>query len=169
MTLKNIFNIYLMVLTTLSCGSIEKETISYQIMHKPPFSISEASFQKWVGGVQGSGSGFDLKVTFEALPNNISLKEFYFKGMITEARLLNAPKKTYAGNFKNAERPDIIMDSDPIKEASNTPKKKFPFKLADNEAIVSYSANGKIFYTKIIDIFEKPILAYPQSNPNNKQ
>jgi hypothetical protein len=58
------------------------------------------------------------------------------------------------------------MDGNAINEAANIPPQKSPFQLAKNEAVISYSENGKVNYYKVSNIKEKEMLAYPQGNPN---
>jgi hypothetical protein len=146
----------------LSCGGAKKKTEALKITQNPPFSVSKAFFQKWGGGVQSSGSGINLQITFNALPKTITIKKIYFKGMVAEAIVLNLPQTTYTAHYRNQRRPDIIMDNDPIKEAVNTPTTRFPFMLEENEAVVSYVKEGDLYYAKVLNIAEKPMIAYPE-------
>ena len=67
------------------------------------------------------------------------------------------------GNFKAPEQfsESTIQDWILVLE-------KFPFKLENNEAVLSYEYNNKMHYYKIANIEEKEMIAYPSSNPNNK-
>ena len=60
------------------------------------------------------------------------------------------------------------MDSNSTKETANIPPTRFPFKLENNEAVLSYEYHNKMYYYKISNIEEKQLIAYPSRNPNNK-
>jgi len=159
MKLKSI--ILLLSVVTLSCGG--SKTSEVKFVKTPPFSISKIYSQKWVAGVQGGGSGTNLYVSVKNISEGIEIKEFYFGNKITEAKLTS--ENNYVGYFKNETNRDVIMDGNATNEAANIPPQKSPFQLAKNEAVISYSKKGKIYYYKISNIEEKEMLAYPQSNP----
>jgi hypothetical protein len=61
------------------------------------------------------------------------------------------------------------MDHDALKEAVNTPPVKIPFTLKEDDAVLSYIENNELKFFKISALPEKPLIAYPSSNRNNKQ
>jgi hypothetical protein len=72
------------------------------------------------------------------------------------------------GYFRKDNGRDVIMDIDPVKEAANTPQTPFPFKLNDDEAVLSFLDGNFVRYTKISNIREEEMLAYPSVKPNNE-
>ena len=109
----------------------------------------------------------NVNITFESLNEGVEIKNIYFRDQIAKA-LSHSSNKQFIGAFKNKLNDDVIMDSDTLKEANNTPPIKLPFQLAYNDVVISYMINGKLAYYKIEDIEEKPMLSYPQGNPNSK-
>jgi len=149
-----------------NCGSTQTKTIKYQLTEEPPFTIESVYSQDWVAGIQGGGSGVTLYITFSSVSEDILFNEIYFRENSIQATKIATNK--IVGYFKNTLNSDVIMDSDAIKEAANTPPKKIPFQLQKNEAIISFSEKGKLHYYKIVSIVEKEMQAYPKSNPNIK-
>ena len=139
----------------------------YKLAETPPFVISKIFSQKWVAGTQEGGSGTNVQITFESMNEGVEIKNLYFRDNITKINS-NGLKYHFAGAFKNKLNDDVIMDSDTVKEANNTPPIKFPFQLSYNDIVISYMNNGKLAYYKIENIEEKPMLSYPQGNPNSK-
>ena len=58
------------------------------------------------------------------------------------------------------------MDSNPEKEAQNTPPNPFPFNLKENEAVIRYKVNEDTKFFKVSEIAQRPTIAYPSANPN---
>lgn len=169
-------SLYIAILSLLGLGSCASQK---KMQTKPPFTIEAASFQKWTGGKEESGSGFEVNIPVSAFTKEyITFKEIYFRGKIGEASNETKVNKQYVtAKFTNSKfiKPDIIMHADPRKEVGNQPpmpqkneKIDFPFDLADDEAVVSYTENNaeKVKYTKISGIKEKQALIYP-SKPQN--
>lgn len=135
----------------------------------PPFTISEAYYQKWVAGVEEGGSGTNIHITFTEKDEDVVIQNIYFRNQVLEAKgNINQPNQFVAYYVNDTER-DVIMDSDPMKEAQNTPTKLFPFELKANEAVVEYWFDGKKNYFKVSNIFQKDLIPYPQANPNQHE
>lgn len=158
-----------LVLSVSNCGSSmsTKATNTPIVFEKnPPFIISEVYAQDWVAGVQGGGSGTNLFVTFKNVEEDVILKQLFFRNKIEEAQTKpNAPLRI-TGYFKGKNNERVIMDSDPVKEAQNTPPVPFPFELSDSEAVLSYTVSGTLQYYKISDIQNREPIAYPSANKN---
>ena len=152
----------LVLLSFSNCGS--SQTNSYKLTQNPPFTIDDVYYQDWVAGVQDGGSGTNVHITFKDFTEDVMIDSIYFRNKIEKAKNSPQARKQYIGYFKKKTNRDIVMDSDPKKEAQNIPPEPFPFKLADNEAVVSYIQNGITNYYKITNIRRKEMLAYPQSN-----
>ena len=148
-----------------NCGSSQTAK-ALSFVEAPPFSISEIFSQKWAAGVQEGGSGTNLHITFESISEDVSINEIYFRGKTISATQNPNLKLTYLAAFRNEMKPDVIMDRNPVNEAKNTPPEEFPFDLKDNEAVISFTHNGVMSYFKALNILEKPLIAYPSTNPN---
>lgn len=134
------------------CGSTKK------FQEEVPLEIGQVSYQNWVAGVEGGGSGVNLFIPIVSNSNNIILDSVYFKGKQAKLELKN--QSLFVGRFKNAanQKKDIVMSSDRIAEYKNPiPKipKKIPFELKDNECVISYLEKNKIKYFKIEGIVKK--------------
>lgn len=155
-----------------NCGSTKKNSESSTpglteetFQQNPPFTIEKATSQKWVAGTQDGGTGVKLEVFVSNVKEGVVFKDLYFRGKVTEAKTNPRTRVKYVGDFKN-EKKDFVMDSDPVKEAQNTPREGFPFKLKDNEAVISYEYKGKPAYYKITNIEALALLAMPAQRPN---
>jgi hypothetical protein len=170
-----LFRLLITLLTTisfLSCASTQekpKASNQYILTEKTPFMITEGHFQKWAAGAQGGGSGTHVFLTFAALQKNVSLKELYFKGEKTSLKIVGKNSNKYQASFRDQNRTITIMDHDALKEAVNTPPVKIPFTLKEDDAVLSYIENNELKFFKISALPEKPLIAYPSSNRNNKQ
>ncbi len=138
----------------------------YSLEQQPPFKIKSSYFQKWVAGVEQGGSGVNVYLTVMDISEELEIRNVYFKNKVAKA--VNTPNDPdrFVAYFKSKTNRDVIMDSDPKKEAQNTPMGDFPFDLKENEAVLSYFHKGEEKYFKISDIEEKPLIAYPSTNPN---
>ncbi|NND63679.1 MAG: hypothetical protein HKN48_10875, partial [Flavobacteriaceae bacterium] len=115
--------------------------------------------------VQAGGSGTNVYLTIENIGEGIEIQHVYFRNYIQKAKNTEQNPDQFIAYFKDAPKRDVIMDGEVIKEAQNTPPQGlFPFKLKDNEAVISYLQKDEMKYFKISEIEEKPIIAYPESN-----
>ena len=123
-------------------------------------NIQSASYQIWVAGVRGGGSGINFNVEFKSeLPSNIELKKVIFRGYEVpfdkqDNLHLQAMIKT-PGNQQKFEGDDSQIYTSP----------KNALTLADNEAILIFTKDGKEYQQKITNVIEKPSLEYPSAKP----
>ena len=123
-------------------------------------NIQSASYQTWVAGVRGGGSGINFNVEFKSeLPSNIELKKVIFRGYEVpfdkqDNLHLQAMIKT-PGNQQKFEGDDSQIYTSP----------KNALTLADNEAILIFTKDGKEYQQKITNVIEKPSLEYPSAKP----
>ena len=144
------------------------------------FKIEKPSCQQYAAGREEGGSGFVLRIpiTTVATPD-VSFKEVYFRGHTLNSELVKeATGMVLICEFKNLaayKKPDIIMHADPKQEIGNQPPmmitkkdREFPFKLAPDEAVISFNEAGskKASYYKISGIKDKEPLMYP-TRPKN--
>ena len=157
----------LMLFSFSNCGNAKMSDSQPPLVENPPFVLGEVFYQDWVAGTKEGGSGTRVHITVASFTENVQVSDIYFKDK--KAKAQNSPHypRQYVGNFMNATNRDVIMDSNPTLEAQNTPPAKSPFALNENDAVLSYVQNGTLKYYKISNMKQKPILAYPQSNPND--
>jgi len=136
-----------------------------------PLEIGEVYFQKWIAGVEGGGSGINLFIPTSK--STIKLDSVYFrdKGVKLESRAIDGV--LYIGRFKSEfnQRKDMIISSEPNAEFENPVpriKQKIPFKLKDDQCVISYKEGNKTRYFKIESIAEKRLVQYPSAPPNKQ-
>ena len=123
-------------------------------------NIQSVSYQTWVAGVRGGGSGINFYVELKSeLPSNVALKRLIFRGYeVTFDKQDNlhfqAMIKT-PGNQQKFESDDAQIYTSP----------KNALTLADNEAILIFLKNGKEYQQKITNVVEKPAIEYPSAKP----
>jgi hypothetical protein len=128
-----------------------KET-SYQVQTNTPFSIEKATYNDWVAGIKGGGSGTNVIVTIKDLDaNNVVIDSVYFRGRKVKVEVKSS---NYIGRFNSYlnQRQDKVLHSDSQKEFGNQGpiiEKEFPFDLEKDEAIISYKEKRKLKFYKI--------------------
>lgn len=134
-----------------------------KLQEKAPTTFGEVYCQSWVAGVKGGGAGTNIFI--ETKNPEIILDSVFFRGKVTKLVVKPANKKLVIGRFlsnSNTERPGLeVTDKVEVSEA-------IPFKLKENECVVSYTVNGETKYYRLKDIKEKPLEALPMSAPPNK-
>ncbi len=148
--MKNYVLILFLILVT-SCSSQDKIIKESTIL---------ASYQTWVAGVRGGGSGINFYVDLTSeLPTNIELKRVIFRGyeVLFEKQdnlHFQAMIKT-PGNQEKFEGDHSQIFTSP----------KNALILAENEAILIFLKEGKEYHQKITNIIQKPALEYPSAKP----
>ena len=160
-----IIGFFTLLIVFSNCGSIqEKNTIEFE--QNPPFKINEVYFQKWVAGIEEGGTGTNFHILFTEINEGVVIEKIFFKEIEATLQQSYIDSNVFSASLQQNTNRDIIMDSNSINEAKNTPPAPFQFNLKDNEAILQYKIKDKIKFYKILNVSEKPILAYPQSNKN---
>ncbi len=136
---------------------------STQFDLKPPFTITGATYNLWVGGQPGV-SGIRVIIGYES-KESIEFQKIYFakkEGTLTARK---KDGKTYlTGHIDTSKRreKDLVLDIDSKKEINNKlPEPKLPFELKENEAVISYLVAGKIKYYKVENIKQTKTDFYP--------
>jgi len=160
--ISNLFSISLILFGFSNCAG-GKDT-GYSFDQEPPFTLGEVYYQDWVAGVREGGSGTNVYINIESYAEDVVIMDVYFRNKKEKAKNSAQYFDQYVGYFKNKARPDIIMDSDPVKESKNTPPESFPFQLEDDEAVLSYLHKDEVKYFKISKMERKPTIAYPSTN-----
>ena len=127
---------------------------SSQFDAKPPFNVSSATYNNWVGGQEGV-SGIHLVFNLNS-KQTIKFQKVYFnkREAILEAKEKEG-KTTLIGNISTSTigNSNLVMDVDPKKEINNEiPETNFPFDLKENEAVLSYLEKGVTKFYKVKNI-----------------
>lgn len=123
---------------------------SVKLSDDAPFTVQSATY---------TPNG-DVKIYYNAV-NKVMFDDIYFNGKQRKLTLNKDEKGTYiTGSFQNSlvNLKDIQLHSDPAKEYGNTPpqkEKEIPFKLKENEAVISYKIDGKTNYYKVKNLRRK--------------
>ena len=130
---------------------------SNQFNYKPPFKVISATYSNWVGGQQGV-SGINLVFYLES-KESINFQKIYFnKKEIKVESKVEKGKIILSGNISTStiNNNHLEQDIDKKKEIKNelidTP---FPFKLKENEAVLSYLEKDKIKFYKVEKLIRK--------------
>jgi hypothetical protein len=148
--MKNYILILFLILVT-SCSSQDK------IIKE---SAIAASYQTWVAGVRGGGSGINFYVDLKSeLPFNVELKRVIFRGY--EVPFEKQDDLHFFANIKTEANQQKFDGDD--SQVFTSPKNALT--LAENEAVLIFTKNGKEYHQKISNVIEKPSLEYPSARP----
>ena len=147
---------YLILLTTIlfgfsQCGQ-SKESI-LKLQKETPFKIKEATYQEWVAGVRGGGSGISVVIIIdEESASKIEFDSLFFRG---QKEKLNRSASKLVAHFKTKTntREDIILHINQQQEHENRPpvvENSVPFELTTKEAVISFKENNEVKYVKIL-------------------
>ena len=150
--MKNYISILFLILVT-SCSSQDKVIKESAIV---------ASYQGWVAGVRGGGSGINFYIDLKSvLPANIELKKLIFRGY--EAPFEKQDNLHFQAMIKTSGNQQKFDGDD--SQIYTSPKNALT--LAENEAILIFSKNGKEIRQTIKEVKQKPMLLYPSVKPKN--
>ena len=166
-TVKKLFGLLMLtgVMASFSqCSSAQK------LQKKAPTVFGEIYFQNWIAGVEGGGSGINLFI--ETLNDDIVLDSVYFRNQSAKFEVKPANKLLYIGRFITEfnKKEDMVISSDSNKEYVNKApdlSNKNPFKLKEDECVVSYLEGGMIKYFKLENIKERQSMDIPMSPKQN--
>ena len=148
--MRNYVSVLFLILVT-SCSSQDKVIKE---------SAIAASYQTWVAGVRGGGSGINFYIDLKSeLPANIELKKLIFRGY--EVPFEKQDNLHFQAMIKTPSNQEKIEGDDT--QIYTSPKNALT--LADNEAILIFLKNGKEYQQKITNVTEKPALEYPSAKP----
>ncbi len=150
--------IFLLLMSFSQCDKDQFDTES-------PVKFSQKMYQDWVGGKPGS-QGTLVTLIGEIPAKNIQFDSIYFKSNVAKLNVqLSDQELTLTANFvkMNPKDRDLILSGDAKEEFGNTAPKKLPnipFKLADNEAIISYFYKKKKRYYKLQNLQKEKAIYY---------
>ena len=116
--------------------------------------ISPAYFEKWIAGVEGGGSGFNVFLPIKK-SSFINFDSIHFRGQRVKALHRN---NMVFGRFKsinNNQSEDIIIGN------TDHEKNNSHFSLLDNSCVLSYRIQNKRMYIEFKNLYYKPSKPYP--------
>jgi hypothetical protein len=139
--------ICIMLLGLFSCSSQKK------LQTETPFELGSATCQAYIGGMENSGNGLSIKipVTIDEA-STLEMKEIYFRGKQASITM----EQIDGANYAIAKIPNSKGGS----------AETIALALEATEAVLSYTENGKLKYTKVTGIKEKQPLLY-KGKPKN--
>ncbi|MCF6181824.1 hypothetical protein [Lutibacter sp.] len=152
MKILKIISVFTVISTLFFCCSATNTKTMQKMQKNPPFKIISSEVTDWVGGQPGVRG---IKVSIKVDNKDIKLDSIYFRNQKAALELVaNSNPPEYISVFITSSRGinDFIIDKDATKEFGNKSKsvqEKIPFKLQNNEAIVSYQKQSKFFFYKI--------------------
>lgn len=156
----------LVTILLISCAVTKEQT--YTMQQDAPFIVNEVFMKPWVAGIQEGGSGMDFHIVFGPMEKTVLLEKVFFREYAEILQSRPEVHNKYTAHAKKGPKADINMEGD-VRKEGNTPPEKSPFNLKKDEAVLMYQYNGQTNYYKLTGIEEKPLLAYPSSNPNGRQ
>lgn len=158
------FSALLVLISFSSCAN------GKQLQEDPPKSVQQAYYTTWTGGVKGAGSGYNLFIPVDK-DSKIVMDTVYFRGKKGVLEKVAFEEGLYVARFKSPAEPrDMVMHADPKMEYGNRPPEiieDLPFELAEGEAVIRYTKNGKDKYFRIKNIQKKDSGEVKLKNPEN--
>lgn len=151
-----------------NCKSSGEVPSASMFQSNPPFSLTKATYQEWTAGTQQGGSGININLWIGNLEEDAVPQQFYFRNQVANIVVANGDEANFHVYYKKPGKPDIIMDGDIKQEAQNTPPLKFPFKLKENEAAMSYIDHDVVLYYKIVNMQRLEPVFYPSAPPRDE-
>lgn len=144
------------------CSSHNSKTTSkvknqVEFQENLPIAITEVNFQNWASGLQEGGSGIHINIITTNTNTHVVLDSIYFRGLTAK---IEPNKMNYFARLSRSNTTNAL---------SHQPKSdnKFPFDLKENECIISYRLNRKIYYYKVDNLVEKQAQYYPKAPKDN--
>ncbi|MGB3775069.1 MAG: hypothetical protein WA951_07400 [Leeuwenhoekiella sp.] len=141
-----------------------------QLVEEPPFTLSNTYYTSWIAQQPENSSGIDFFFEIGDKPDNVDFKQIFFKGDVAKIQA-NEDNTRYVAHFSSVKgQKDYKLSSDMSEEANN-PRPyiatKSPVDIANDEALIVYSQNGKDYFFKMTNIQDKGT-KYPAEAPFNK-
>jgi len=118
-----------------------------------PFELGKATCFQYIGGLEESGSGTELRIPLSIFDNAVvEVQHVYFRGKEAKASMRMLENKQVV----------VVRIPNNLPESSETKK----LALESDEAVLSYKENGETKFTKVQDIKQKPPLLYKSAAKN---
>lgn len=141
----------MLVTSSYQCSS-QKNTV---LQTQTEVKINEIVFQEWYAGIKVGGTGFNIFIPNLTSNDKITFEKVYFrnlqgelvqdKGMFTAVLANSSPFYTW-------EYPEKPED--------------YPFDLAPNECVITYTENGELKHVRIANVSEKAGTYYENGHPS---
>lgn len=143
----------LITFTIVSCSS------SKEVIKNFSENIESVYFQKWVSGIEEGGSGIKFYLNFkEPLSKEFKLRKVSFQSHPSIFEKIS--ETDYIAKIDISKR-DYILGLNPVDEYGNQePDRKDNY----NDAFIFYEVNNKKYMIRILNVKEKPMIAYPSMN-----
>ena len=117
---------------------------TYKLEKKSELNFTESYYKNWSSGVKDGGSGFNIYLSLDNSNNdkNIKIEGIYFKEKYTNLKPQGDNK--FQGFIKDGVSNEV----------------EIPFKLKENEAVISYLVKEKLKYVKI-NLTKKSTMDFP--------
>jgi|LGVD01.1.fsa_nt_gb hypothetical protein len=156
--------LFVLILTTFSLTRCKSQ--DSVIQKKVPFTITEKTYQHWIGGKEGS-SGTNL-----VLRGKYDLSPLHFDTVFFQNREEKIAAEFNSNIFTiflriatiDSDKANLKMSKDPKDEFGNpvpVKTKNIPFDLKEDEAVLLYNVKGKEYYYKISGIKKLETVYYP--------
>ncbi|WP_452221545.1 hypothetical protein [Lacinutrix salivirga] len=136
------------VSTLQSCGS------KYKLQDQTPLNTKRVYFQEWFAGVKVGGTGINMYFPNLNNTNSIEIDSVFFRNLKGK---LEKGRAKYTAILKHKTAHELA-------EIANK-KSKFPFKLTNNECVISYIEQGEKKYLKVSNIAENEGVYYEKGHP----
>ncbi|MDB4206701.1 hypothetical protein N9773_01885 [Flavobacteriaceae bacterium] len=155
-------------LSIFSCKTSKKPILKFQ--STAPFELVEPYYNAWVGGIESAGSGVNVFLPLKEDLGSVKVDSIHFRG---EKSAVFKRDQLLIGRFKysRAHPKKLNMSSNPHEEYGNTlPSKtdRSPFKLVNNQCVISYRVNDKRLYYKVLNLKSLREIAYPSAPPQKQ-
>ena len=158
--MKSPFKLFLLSIILLSFSQcVNSKDVGYKLERKAPFKVVNATYQSWVAGVAGGGSGITIRITLEDVDAINAVEYYKIEGIIFRGQTLKPELKQHKfqliGRYKSMinRQNDQILHSNSIQEYGNTApvkdKLQNQFNVLDNEVVISYFQKGKLKFFKL--------------------
>jgi len=139
---------------SFQCAGQKKGTFTTVFEEQLPFKVKPVSFQEWYAGIKVGGTGINIFVPITDLTENIEIYRVYFRNLTEE---LSEKDGKYYAILKNTSKNYTFRKSEAPAD--------YPFRLKDDECVVSYVENGITKYLKIATVNEFAGVYYENGPP----
>ncbi len=123
-----------------------------KLADNPPFKITSSTYNNWTG-VKPGISGIKVNIGYQS-EDKIIFDKIYFHNKIAriETRIIKE-RKYIIGYFNTSIREyDVFIENENTPENEIVNTADFPFKLKENEAVISFKKGDKTKYYKVTGI-----------------
>jgi len=150
----------LKILSIVFLTLIFTQCTTLKYVNYPPFKITGATFNNWVGGRPGV-SGIKVNIAYQS-EDKIAFEKMYFSHRSTKIAMRTVKGKTYLiGHFNTSTREEEFRIKGNTLPTKAIQQPEIPFKLEKNEAIISYKKGTVIKYFRIKNIKKTTTIIYP--------